>query len=127
MIEQALLCLALNIFHESRGELVPGQYAVAQVTMNRADNDPSKVCQVVYAPKQFSWTHQKVGKRNPAKVDPDAWARSKTIAQVVLEGRMPLDLSRGADHYHTTSVSPRWDRSMAKTVKLGRHVFFKGK
>ena len=30
-----LMCLARNIYHEARGEPITGQYAVAEVTMNR--------------------------------------------------------------------------------------------
>ena len=52
-------CLAMNIYHESRGERLEGQIAVAQVTINRMEHTkwPSTICEVVYQPKQFSWTH----------------------------------------------------------------------
>ena len=52
-------CLAMNIYHEARGERMEGQIAVAQVTLNRAAHEewPSTICDVVYQPKQFSWTH----------------------------------------------------------------------
>lgn len=39
MIKTALLCLALTIFHESRGEPIEGQYAVAEVVLNRAEKE----------------------------------------------------------------------------------------
>ena len=32
-------CLALNVYHEARGESRSGQYAVATVTMNRVQSD----------------------------------------------------------------------------------------
>ena len=121
----ALLCLALNLFHEARGESVPGQYAVAQVTMRRAKNDPERVCEAVYAKKQFSWTHQAVGKRDPARVDLDAWKRAIAISRVVLEGRMPLDFTNGSDHYHAKHVKPSWTTAMVKTRVMGRHVFYR--
>jgi N-acetylmuramoyl-L-alanine amidase len=57
-IENALLCLALNVYHEARGETVEGQVAVAMVTMNRAGWDTRNVCPTVYKPRQFSWTHR---------------------------------------------------------------------
>ena len=52
-------CLAMNIYHEARGERWEGQIAVAHVTMNRVAHDewPNNVCDVVYQKKQFSWTH----------------------------------------------------------------------
>ena len=59
-------CLALNIYHEARGERVEGQIAVAHVTMNRVNHEkwPSTICEVVYQPKQFSWTHDKCSKQD---------------------------------------------------------------
>ena len=45
-----LNCLALNVYFEARGEPLDGQYAVAEVTMNRVASGryPSTVCGVVY-------------------------------------------------------------------------------
>ncbi len=57
----AMLCTALNIYWESRSEPLHGQHAVAQVTFNRAQRDPSKVCKVVFEPKQFSWANKSDG------------------------------------------------------------------
>ena len=42
LAQGALLCLALNIYHEARGEPLKGQIAVASVTMNRANWDITK-------------------------------------------------------------------------------------
>lgn len=121
ILESALLCLSLNIYHEARGESVPGQYAVAQVTMNRADGNPKRVCQEVYRPNQFSWTKKKV---RYAKLDPDAWNRAQIIASVVLTTPLSLDLSNGATHYHATNVRPEWARSMKRTKVIGHHYFY---
>ena len=43
---EQLSCLALNIFHEARGEPKLGQYAVAHVTKNRVDSKlyPASYC-----------------------------------------------------------------------------------
>ena len=58
MLSAAVICLALNIYHEARGEPIEGQRAVASVTLNRTLDPrwPSTVCGVVYDPQQFSWT-----------------------------------------------------------------------
>lgn len=122
LLESAVLCLALNIFHEARGESVIGQYAVAQVTMNRAQGDQRKVCKEVYRPSQFSW----VGKK-PAgapTTEPDRWEMAKKIARVQLSGRMRLDFSKGATHYHAVHVRPHWALKLDRTVRIGRHVFY---
>ena len=51
-------CLALNVYHEARGEVIEGQIAVAHVTLNRVNHSyfPETICDVVYQNRQFSWT-----------------------------------------------------------------------
>ena len=58
---QNLDCLARNIYYEARGEPLAGQYAVAEVTMNRKASPfyPKTVCEVVYQREAFSWTDSK--------------------------------------------------------------------
>ena len=133
IVASAVLCLAANIYNEARSEPVMGQYAVAMVTMNRADHRPERVCQTVFAPKQFSWTIKgykkveggyKLAAHNVPK-DADAWLRAKTIAKATLAGRMP-DFTHGADHYHTKAVFPKWAYNMRPTKMIGRHVFYGG-
>lgn len=47
-LSEALLCLALNVYFEARGEPIIGQYAVAHVTLNRVKENNSTVCKEVY-------------------------------------------------------------------------------
>lgn len=119
MIATALMCLALNVYHESRGENFKGQYAVAQVTMNRADDDPRRVCSVVYEPKQFSWT----GKWHP-KPKGEAWDNAKTVAGLALNQAFP-DYTNGATHFHVKSVHPTWRSKLKRTVVIGSHIFYR--
>ena len=53
---EQLYCGAQNIYHESRGESNLGQIAVAHVVRNRVESSryPNTVCEVIWAPKQFS-------------------------------------------------------------------------
>ena len=121
MFESALLCLALNVFFESRGEPFAGQLSVAQVTMNRAGDDPAKLCKVVKAPKQFSWTSQK--RKQPSG---DAWDQAKHVAGLAIQNDLP-DLTNGATHFHTKYVSPKWRHMLARTLTIGSHIFYKPK
>lgn len=78
-LSQELECLARNIYFESRGEPVDGQYAVAFVTLNRVE-DPrwaDTICDVVYEPSQFSWT----SRNNTSINEQVAWTRAQTIAR----------------------------------------------
>ena len=49
LFANALMCMALNIYHEARNESTAGQLAVGQVVMNRVFDDrfPNTVCGVV--------------------------------------------------------------------------------
>ena len=45
MFAEALVCLALNIYHEARDQPFIGQVAVAQVVMNNPDYGSQKCCE----------------------------------------------------------------------------------
>lgn len=132
MIELAALCMGLNIYFEARGEDVRGQYAVAQVTMNRAGRDPRKVCPIVLAPNQFSWVKERmerVGrgwrlKQGEHPKEDAAWQRAYQIAKVTLSGHMP-DFTNGATHYHTTAVKPNWRKRLMFVAQIGNHLFYR--
>ncbi|MFM0095585.1 cell wall hydrolase [Paraburkholderia nemoris] len=134
VLASALLCLAANVFFESRGEPIPGQYAVALVTMNRAGHDPRKVCQEVTKPKQFSWTTLYLQRRRGSfsvkqeyvMKDEDSWDRATKIARVVLSGRFP-DITNGATYYHATYVHPGWRKEVVYREKIGNHLFYASK
>lgn len=130
LISSALLCLALNVYHEARGESIPGQYAVALVTRNRAERDPDRVCAEVFKRSQFSWTSQVVRTKGgwliPKGLVPreqHAWWVANRVAQVTLSGSMH-DFTRGATFYHATYVSPRWRLAMDLSKAIGRHRFY---
>lgn len=123
MLEAAILCMALNIYYESRSEPVSGQQAVALVTMNRAKGDPSRVCDVVFAPRQFSWTNPGVTTVPP--LDLVAWKTAMATAKVTVTGKL-ADFTRGATHYHADYVRPIWRHAMRplRLVGVGHHVFY---
>src|SRR5699024_5330367 len=55
--DEQCMKLAEAIYHESRGESIKGQIAVAQVIMNRVNDPkfPNTVKEVIEQPKQFSY------------------------------------------------------------------------
>lgn len=132
MLTTAVLCLALNVYHEARGEPVEGQYAVAQVTMNRAGHEPAKICDVVFEPYQFSWTTGLLfGRPSRQDVAPlymptevHAWQLAKQVATDAIAGRI-IDVVGDATHYHTISVRPRWSQRLTKVAQVGAHLFYR--
>ena len=119
MIEAALLCLALNGYHEARGEPLEGQFAVAQVVLNRAGRDPAKVCDVVSRHAQFSWTL-----KSSAVTDTPAYAHAQSVARLALH---MADFTGGATHYHALSIRPNWLSDVQVTGQWGQHIFYKRK
>lgn len=118
--EKEVLCLAKNIYHESRGESFEGKLAVAQVTLNRVAHKTlfkSTICGVVYQSKQFSWTI------NPRSVrDRSAWDESVKIAKAVMGGLRLTNFD--AIYYHTHAVKPSWRVGKQIVKVIGSHIFY---
>ena len=131
ILESALLCLALNVYHEARGEPLPGQYGVANVTMNRAKT-PDNVCRVVTEKRQFSWTNRLVRRQGERVVlkpagypkDAHAWQIAWQVAQYVISNPR-YDFTQGATHYHAAYVSPQWRHSAIRIKQMGAHIFYR--
>jgi len=127
---KAKKCLAEAIYFEARGESEKGQYAVAQVVMNRTRTGyyPATVCGVVYENKnrrnacQFSFACD--GKPDRVR-DKDSWEKAMRIADDVLVNGAYLPDIGTATHYHATYVRPRWIRDMTGRHRIGTHVFYR--
>ena len=125
LTKKELNCLALNIYHESRGETLKGQLAVASVTLNRATDDryPDDVCSVVWQPSQFSWTSDR-NSDNPNDIN--AWKNAQLIALLVSsEYSSTVDVTDGAIMFHAVGSKPRWRKRFEKTAQIGGHVFYR--
>ena len=138
-----LECLALNIYHEARSESLAGQFAVADVTLNRVKNTryPSTICGVVkqavmsewgverglFIPKknmcQFSWY---CDGQSDAPVEQYALLRAKDVAEDFLSYRKFRGITEGATHYHASYVQPEWSfhRKMNLIGRIGDHIFY---
>lgn len=112
--------LALNIYHEARGEALPCQFLVAAVTLNRVRDKrwPNTVKEVVLSPRQFSWTNGKV----PTVKDERAWMLSLYVAQKALDGF--TDGMTDSFWYHTHSVNPSWNKLLIPAEICDNHVFW---
>ena len=124
MIVEAVMCLALNVYHEAKNQSLIGQIAVAQVVMNRVKDEryPDNVCDVVYQGQyykwkpdlpiknrcQFSWYCD--GKSDKPIKDTFAWEQAVTVAHGVYYGNLD-DFVEGATHYHAHYVLPEWASS----------------
>jgi spore germination cell wall hydrolase CwlJ-like protein len=120
---QELGCLAMNIYHEGRGEPARGRAAIASVTMNRVRSDryPDTICEVVWQERQFSWTH--VAPRHHVITDPESWAQALVTARLFIDGAQ-VSLVGDATHYHSVHVQPSWQDESKLVAHLGDHYFY---
>ena len=127
--DAAWRCLSEALYFEARGETIKGQFAVAEVILNRVKSArfPDNVCGVINQGTgrkyqcQFTYTcdgHKEV------VAEPKAWDRVTKVARAKLDGKVP-PLTNGATHYHTTAVNPRWSRVYTRTAKIGVHIFYR--
>jgi len=144
--EQAY-CLAENIYYEARNEDIRGQYAVASVTLNRANDArfPHTICEVVkYTAVSriskklvcaFSWycENDKKGREIPVRNRDgtvnqqvvDQFQIASIVAITVLGGNVE-DNTNGATHFHNPHTSnPAWRYQLTKTMAIGNHTFYK--
>ena len=119
--DRSLDCLARNVYYEARGESSAGQYAVAEVTMNRKGSPlyPKTVCEVVYQKDAFSWTAEVLEPPTGA-----AWQRALKVAEDVYYQRRAPAL-QGALHFHATYIRPDWSKQRQRVARIGRHVFYR--
>jgi len=137
MITSIVLCMALNIYHEARGEPLAGQIAVGHSVLNRVLDKryPNDVCSVVKQAKYNEWD-----KVNPIRnqcqyswwcdglddkpYDDKAMLESTILAQYLLSGKS-IDITEGATHYHADYVNPYWADHMTVVVKIGSHIYYR--
>lgn len=122
-------CLSEALYFEARGETVKGQFAVAEVIMNRVKSArfPNSLCGVIRQGTgrkyqcQFTYTcdgHAEVIS------EPKAFERVSKVARAIMDG-LSGNLTDGATHYHTVKVRPSWARVYTKTARIGDHIFYR--
>lgn len=122
-------CLTEALYFEARGETLKGIFGVAEVILNRVDDPryPSTLCKVINQGTgeryrcQFTYT---CDGRPEHMRDERAHALVGKIAKIMVGGA-PRKLTKGATHYHTKSVNPKWARVFPRTTTIGYHHFYR--
>lgn len=123
MQREQILCLALAMYHEARGETEAERLAVAQVIYNRAIQADSTVCSTVWADhgSQFQWV-KSTGTIVPR--ERSVWEAVQTSAVRFVRHR-PADSTHGATNFYNPALcSPNWANDGHVTVSL-RQVFLR--
>ena len=122
-------CLTEALYFEARGETLKGIFGVAEVILNRVDDRryPNTLCKVINQGTgeryrcQFTYT---CDGRPETMRDDRAHALVAKVAKLMIDGA-PRRLTKGATHYHTKSVNPRWAKVFPRTTTIGYHHFYK--
>ena len=152
--DRAAECLALNMYHEARGQGTAGLFAVSAVVLNRVNDSrfPNSVCEVVeQGPIRESWKTQQykdlpASKRKyyPIKNRCQfSWycdGKSDTphnrkkykelldLSKAIMYNEISfVDITDGALFYHADYVTPGWAKTKQKTVEVQDHIFYRWK
>ncbi|WP_253276804.1 cell wall hydrolase [Ruegeria sp. 6PALISEP08] len=122
-------CLSEALYFEARGESVRGQFAVAEVILNRVKSGrfPDSLCGVIRQGTgkkyQCQFTYTCDGRKEVIH-EKKAYERVSKVARASMDGAAK-ELTEGATHYHTTAVRPSWSRVYKQTARIGVHIFYR--
>jgi len=138
-----ILCLAKNVYFESRSDMLAGQFAVADVVLNRVRDTrwPNSICEVVYQGPISTWHLENSGKEVPIKnkcqfswycdgksdepSDRESWRNAQMVAYQIMTNEAFRGVTSGSTHYHATYVSPAWSLSFQYVGQIGEHMFYR--
>lgn len=117
--------LAMNIYHEARGETLEGMFAVGVVTLNRVKSDryPNTIEGVVKQRNQFSWYWD--GKSDTV-LEMKSWSTAKSVARILLTNDDLIIRKKLKDvlFYHALYVRPKWASRFEEVAVIGNHKFY---
>ena len=138
ILETALMCMAVNLYHEAGNQSMIGQMAVGQVVLNRVADDrcPDTVCEVVKQAVTYKNTNKPVrwkcqftwfcdGKKDEPDFESKTWSLALEHASNLLTKTIVLDITEGATHYHATYVRPAWAKTKTRTTRIDKHIFYR--
>ena len=123
-LTEEMRCLAGAVYFEARGEPLAGQLAVAQVIINRSEDNrfPRSYCGVVAQPGQFSFMR---GSRMPAiRTGTTAWSRAVAIAEIADKGLWESEAGE-AVFFHAKYVRPSWSHRKTRLAQIDTHIFYR--
>jgi spore germination cell wall hydrolase CwlJ-like protein len=134
-MDAALLCLALAVFVEARGEPIAGQEAVAQVVVNRSRIRGLDNCAVLAEKGQFAWDTDKYLTKVLTKAGrvvhtvrlkalpmaQKGWAVAMMVAVRVSKRTNTL---QNVEFFHAKHLKIGWERRFSRLFVVGNHVFY---
>lgn len=128
-VRRSVLCVALNVVMEARGEPNAGQIGVAWVTRTRSEQRDLSPCDVVFESSQFSWSSYPLKRIvQVAAANRETLLEAQGYAWGVLVESIP-DPTHGANQFYAHNMirAPAWVRQAApgSTRVIGGHTFLR--
>ena len=150
--ETQITCLAMNMYHEARGQGTAGQLAVTAVVLNRVNDKrfPNSICEVVYQGPireswktktdntipdedrkyypirnrcQFSWY---CDGKSDTPYDKKNYEQISFLAELIMTNEIRfLDITDGALFYHADYITPGWAKTKQRTIEIEDHIFYR--
>lgn len=115
--------LARNIYFEARGSSVEDQIAVGLTVLNRVHSDkyPNTIAEVVYQPRQYSWTLE-----YGLPANNETYRKIRALAKMIIENYEVLKRDDVCMHYtNNDDYGPNhWTKKFKKKTKIGKHWFY---
>jgi spore germination cell wall hydrolase CwlJ-like protein len=117
--------IALNAYQEARSDGKLGMIAVTNTVHHRMKDPefPKTYHDVIYQPKQFSWT---LSKDSIEITEESSWNTALRIADLELKGKLP-DLVNGARFYANVAKVDtkrhKWVTEYTPLAKVGNHSY----
>jgi N-acetylmuramoyl-L-alanine amidase len=139
-----LYCVALNAYHEARGEDFNELLAVSQVVMNRVDDPhyPDDACAVVTeGPTRASWRDPDVDVpirnrcqfswycdgKSDAVYNLQAWGDCVVASYLVYYGLVNNAVGEATHYFAHNKVVPAWSNDMVVTKVFDGHTYLRRK
>lgn len=119
MFEMNVACLALVLFGEAATH--EQKLAVGAVVMNRAGHKVEKICDVVYAPKQFEYITliQQNKMREPTR---EELLKHELLALQIIKKQHANPVAN-SKFFHDTRISNPWKNKQQVAV-IGNMIFY---
>lgn len=129
-MQSDISCLTQAMYFEAGNQGHDGQIAVAWVIENRKNeyklnNYCETVFQKIDGKPQFLWIRPKQPTKKQT-IEYRNWIKIKALATDFLKNKYRYpDITFGALFFHADYVKPIWRHRKEKTIKVGRHIFYR--
>lgn len=114
-----------TIYGEARGEGFIGMKAVAHVLLNRARIKNQSLDEVCLKPWQFScWNKNDPNREKLEKLEIETNQIALQCAAALSEAEQEDDFTKGATHYHTNNIEPKWAKGKTPCFIHKNHRFY---